>query len=264
MSVLLQTVSALAVAFFIAFLARRARALSLDGAVAATLVGAVALLAGWRWGLLLICYFATSSALSRFGSDKKTARTISVIEKGGERDAMQVFANGAVFAFAALLAILVPAQEARWAALGAGALAASASDTWGTEIGTLVGGTPRSILGFRPLPFGMSGGVTLAGSIAAIAGAGVIALIALALAWPARAVFGAFVGGVAGSTFDSLLGATLQLRRRCERCDCETERSIHDCGATTSRAGGIAWLGNDAVNLICGAAGGLLALAITG
>ena len=261
---LAQVGSALAVALFIALLARRARALSLDGAVVATLVGTLALLAGWRWGLLLICYFATSTVLSRLGNERKTARTISVIEKGGERDAMQVLANGAVFAIAALLAILLPGHETRWAALGAGTLAASASDTWATEIGTLVGGTPRSILGFRPLPFGMSGGVTLAGSIAAITGAGVIALIAVALAWPARAAFAAFVGGVAGSTIDSLLGATLQLRRRCVRCDCETERTIHDCGATTSRAGGIAWLGNDAVNLICGAAGGLLALVITG
>ena len=264
MSMIAQLASALAVALFIAFLARRARALTLDGAVAATVIGAVALLAGWRWGLLLICYFATSSALSRLGNEKKTARTISVIEKGGERDSMQVLANGGVFAIAALLAILVRGHETRWAALGIGALAASASDTWATEIGTLVGGTPRSILGFRPLPFGMSGGVTLAGSIAAIAGAAVIALIALALAWPARVAFAAFVGGVAGSTLDSLLGATVQLRRRCDRCDCETERTIHDCGATTTRAGGIAWLDNDAVNLICAAAGGLLALAITG
>jgi uncharacterized protein (TIGR00297 family) len=264
LSVLAQAATALAVALFIAFLARRARALSLDGAVAATLVGALALLVSWRWGLLLILYFATSSALSRLGNDKKTARTISVIEKGGERDAIQVLANGAVFAVAALLAILIPAHEMRWAALGAGALAASASDSWATEIGTLVGGTPRSIVGFRPLPFGMSGGVTLAGSIAAIAGAAVIALFAVALAWPVRAAFAAFVGGIAGSTLDSLLGATLQLRRRCDRCDCDTERTIHDCGATTSRAAGIAWLGNDAVNLICGAAGGLLALAITG
>jgi uncharacterized protein (TIGR00297 family) len=261
---LARVVSALAVALFIAFLARRARALSLDGAAAATLIGALALLAGWRWGLLLICYFATSSALSRLGNDKKAARTMSVIEKGGERDAMQVLANGAVFAIAALLAILVPGHETRWAAFGAGALAASASDTWATEIGTLVGGTPRSIVGFRPLPFGMSGGVTLAGCIAAVAGAAVIALIAVALAWPTRAAIAAFVGGVAGSTLDSVLGATLQLRRRCDRCDCETERAIHDCGATTIRAGVIACLGNDAVNLICGAAGGLLAVAITG
>ena len=264
MSVLAQTAGALGVALFVAFLARRARALSLDGAVAATLVGALALLAGWQWGLLLIFYFAASSTLSRLGYDKKTTRTISVIEKGGERDAMQVLANGAVFAIAALLAILMPAHETRWAALAAGALAASASDTWATEIGTLVGGTPRSILGFRPLPFGMSGGVTLAGSIAAVVGAGFIASIALALAWPARAAFGAFIGGAAGSTLDSLLGATLQLRRRCDRCNCDTERLVHDCGAGTSRASGIAWLGNDTVNLICGAAGGLLALAITG
>ena len=264
MSVLARAASALAVGFFIAFLARRARALSIGGAAAATVVGALALLAGWRWALLLILYFVSSSVLSRLGADEKTARTRSVIEKGGERDAMQVLANGAVFAIAALLTISAPGHEMRWAALGVGALAASASDTWATEIGTLVGGTPRSILGFRPLPFGMSGGVTVAGSIAAIAGAAVVALLAVALAWPARVALAAFLGGVAGSTLDSLLGATLQLRRRCDRCDCDTERAIHDCGAETRRAGGIAWLGNDAVNLVCGAVGGLLALAITG
>ena len=247
--------SAVAIALAIALLARRVRALSIDGAVAAAVVGTLALLAGWKWGALLILYFASSSAMSR---------TRSVIEKGGERDALQVLANGAVFAIAAALAVAAPEHETRWVALGVGALAASASDTWATEIGTFIGETPRSILSFAPVPLGMSGGVTLAGGIAAIAGAAFVALLATALAWPPRVAVAALVGGIVGSTLDSLLGATLQLRRRCDRCDCATERAVHDCGERTRRAGGIAWLGNDAVNLVCGAVGGLLALAITG
>ena len=254
----------LAIAVAIALLARRARALSIDGAVAATIVGTLALLAGWRWGVLLIVYFASSSVMSRLGVAQKTALTRSVIEKGGERDAMQVLANGGVFAIAAALAVLAPAQGTRWVALGVGALAASASDTWATEVGTFVGGTPRSIFGFEPLPVGMSGGVTLAGTLAALAGAAFVAVLAVLLEWPARVAFAAFVGGVAGSTIDSLLGATLQTRRRCDRCDRATERMMHDCGTSTRRVGGLARLGNDAVNLICGAAGGLLALVITG
>jgi len=258
------TLTSLAIALAIALVARRARALSRDGAVAATIVGTLALLAGWEWGMLLILYFASSSALSRFGVNEKTARTKSVIEKGGERDALQVIANGGVFAIAALLAIVDREHGTRWAALGIGALAASASDTWATEIGTLVGGTPRSILGFAPVPIGMSGGVTLAGSIAAAAGAAFVALLGLALGWPARVAFAVCVGGIAGSMLDSLLGATVQLRRYCDQCDCATERALHDCGAPTRRSRGVAWLGNDAVNLICGAAGGLLALAMTG
>src|SRR5882672_5319459 len=100
----------LAIALAIALLARRARALTIDGAIAATIVGTLALLAGWRWGVLLILYFASSSAMSHLGVAKKTVLTRSVIEKGGERDAIQVLANGGVFAIAAALAVLAPAQ----------------------------------------------------------------------------------------------------------------------------------------------------------
>ncbi|HEY2376841.1 MAG TPA: DUF92 domain-containing protein [Gemmatimonadaceae bacterium] len=264
MSVLARLAIATLIALSIALLARRARALSPDGAVAATIVGMLALLAGWKWAAVLILYFGTSSALSRFGADRKSVRTTSVIEKGGERDAMQVLANGAVFAIAAALAVLVPEHATHWVAVGIGALAASASDTWATEIGTLVGGSPRSILSFAQVATGMSGGVTVAGSIAALAGAAFVALAASALAWPTRVAVAAFVAGVVGSTLDSLLGATLQLRRRCDRCDCATERDMHDCGTTTRFVGGVRWLDNDVVNLVCSAVGGLMALAITG
>ena len=67
---------------------------------------------------------------------REGARTASIVAKGGERDAMQVLANGAMFAGAAFAMVLRP--DTRWIALGAGALAASAADTWATEIGTLV------------------------------------------------------------------------------------------------------------------------------
>jgi len=263
-SILTRLAVATAVALSIALLARRARVLSVDGVVAATIIGALALLAGWKWAVLLILYFASSSALSRLGVDRKNARTQSIIEKGGERDAMQVLANGAVFAVAAGLAVVAPEHSTRWVAMGVGALAESASDTWATEIGTLFGGTPRSISSFAPIAPGMSGGVTMAGTIAALAGAVFVASVASGLSWPMRVAIASFVGGVVGSTLDSVLGAMLQVRNRCDRCDCGTERVIHDCGAMSRRVGGISWLGNDTVNFICCAVGGLLALAITG
>ena len=254
---------AIIVALSISLLARRARAVSVDGALAATVIGTLALLAGWKWAVLLIVYFVISSLLSRLGIDRKSRRTKSVIEKGGERDAMQVLANGGVFAIAAALTIAAPQHLIRWFALGLGALAESASDTWATEIGTLFGGTPRSIANFAPVAPGMSGGVTIAGSAAALAGAAFVVIVASVLGWPMRTALASFVGGVVGSTLDSVLGATLQVRRRCDRCDAVTERAIHDCGTNTRRVAGIPWLANDMVNLICGAIAGLLALAIT-
>jgi len=114
------------------------------------------------------------------------------------------------------------------------------------------------------LPRGMSGGVTLAGTLAALAGASFVAIVAAALHWPSRVVVASLIGGFIGSTVDSLLGATLQTRRHCDACDRATERLIHDCGAPTRRAGGVPWLSNDTVNFVSGWAGGLLALLLTG
>ena len=263
LSILARIATSLAIALAISLVARRARSLNDSGTVAATVVGTLALLAGWRWGLLLLLYFASSSALSRIGAATKEQRTAGVIEKGGTRDALQVFANGGVFALAAALAAFFPHDD-HWLALGAGALAASASDTWATEIGTLLGGKPRSILGFGPIPVGMSGGVTIAGTIAALTGTLFVAVATALLSWPVRVAIAAAIGGIAGSTLDTVLGASLQGRRWCDTCDCASERDIHNCGAPTRRAGGIAWLTNDAVNLTCGLMGGLVALAITG
>lgn len=228
------------------------------------MVGVFSFLASWRWGVLLILYFLSASALSRWGARRKEVAARGMVEKGGARDALQVLANGGVFALAALLSLFFPGHSERWMALGAGALASSASDTWATEIGTLVGGTPRSILGGAPVPLGMSGGITTLGTLAAAAGALFVAFVALALAWPTRVALAAIIGGGAGSTLDSLLGATLQQRRWCDCCARATERVIHDCGTSTRRAGGVGWLDNDVVNFVCTAAGGLIALVITG
>ena len=244
-------------ALAIALLARRAGSLAPSGAAAAVVVGTVCAAAGWGWGALLVAFFVASSALSRLGARRKEARTAGVVAKGGARDAWQVVANGGPFAAAALLSLLAPGEG--WMVLGAGALAAATSDTWATEIGTLAGGAPRSILGLRPVPPGTSGGVTLAGTLAALAGAAFVAALAWGLRWPSAGAI--LVGGIAGSTADSLLGATVQARRWCDRCGTGTERELHLCGAPTRRHGGLSWLDNDGVNLACALAGALAALA---
>ena len=248
-----------ALAIAIAIVARRARSLSVSGAVAAVVVGTLAVAAGWDWGVLLITYFASSSALSRHGRIEKERRTAAIVAKGGERDAVQVGANGLLFALAAL--VFLANADARWLALGAGSLAASAADSWATEIGTLYGGSPRSILTWRAVPPGTSGGVSTIGTLAAVGGALFVAIVAALIGWRSIAT-AAFVGGVAGAVIDSLLGATLQRRRWCPNCQRETERTTHDCGTPTAPRGGLAWLDNDMVNLLSNAAGGLVALAL--
>ena len=254
---IVRALAGLLLAALVSFLARAARSLTVGGAIAATVIGTVAVAAGWDWGALLILYFASSTALSRLGRSLKEQRTAPIVAKGGERDAVQVLANGATFAGAAIAMLVRP--DARWIALGAGSLAAAAADTWATEIGTLYGGEPRSIFSGRRVPTGTSGGITPIGTLAAVSGAMCIAIVAKLLgATPAVARHVA-LGGVVGALLDSVLGASVQARRWCDVCGRETERMTHDCGTTTRHVRGWRWLDNDLVNFLSNAAGGLLA-----
>ena len=233
----------------------RARALSASGAIAAFAVGtAVFGCGGWPAAAVLFAFFIPSVALSRVGKARK--RALADTGKQGPRDAWQVLANGGVAAACAVLApTLAPPWNAVLSAAFAGAFAAASADTWGTEIGTLAPSSPRSILTFRPIAAGLSGGITRAGTAATLAGAAAVALVArLAGVAPFLPVA---LGGVAGAFFDSLLGASAQALRWCPRCERACETDPHACGTPSVLRRGLAWMENDAVNLaatLCGAA----------
>jgi uncharacterized protein (TIGR00297 family) len=187
-----------------------------------------------------------------------------VVEKTGARDARQVLSNGLAFAMAAGAVVAGAGAPEYFLILSTGALAASASDTWATEIGTLVGHRPRSILSGRPLPIGASGGVTLPGSLASVAGAAFIALLGLIVGLPGRYFPWIAVGGVFGAFVDSLAGAAVQRRLWCDACDEATEMKVHSCGTTTRRVGGLPFIENDGVNLLATVAGSLATLLLIG
>ena len=242
-----------------AFAARTVRVLSTGGALAAVLVGTAAAIAGWPWATVLIVFFVTSSALSRFKHATREARIGRIVEKGNERDAVQVLANGGVFAAGALLA--TGTGESGWATAALGALAAATADTWATEVGTVIGGVPRSIVSLEPLPAGTSGGVTVAGTLASIAGAAFIAGVSY-FTGVGRASAAVFIGGVLGALADSLIGGTVQERRWCDGCSEATERRTHYCGSATRVVGGVPGARNDFVNMVCTLVGAGVAAAL--
>lgn len=233
----------------IALAARRAGSLSSSGALAATLLGALSAAAGWGWAALLVAWFIVSSALTRVGARAKARRTAATLPESAPRSASQVWANGGVFAVAALGATLTGAAWLAAAALGA--LAAASADTWATEIGLLGGGQPRSIVGAGPIEAGLSGGVTWLGSCGGALGALAVAGAASLLVAPMPAsVLAVSVAGLLGGLGDSVLGATVQAKRHCPRCDRWTERATHDCGVATDHRRGWRWMTNDTVNLL--------------
>jgi uncharacterized protein (TIGR00297 family) len=216
--------------------------------------------AGVEWGVLLVTYFVVATALSRWKHIEKSSRTAGVVEKTGARDARQVLANGAVFVAAAVTGELLHSEILAAAALGA--LASSMADTCATEIGGAIGGEPISITSGKRVPHGLSGGVTVIGTLATVIGSGFLGTSGFLLGFSMVASWSAFAGGIAGSLADSLLGSTLQERRQCPACGAFTERKLHNCrpvGARTLIAGGIARFDNDWVNLTSTAIGALVA-----
>jgi uncharacterized protein (TIGR00297 family) len=254
----------------IAWSAARSGALSASGARAAWALGTIAALAGAGWAALLVTYFLSSSLLSRAGQAAKARRTAGVVAKAGARDARQVLANGGLFGLAAVGAALTEGQGAlagqglcMVAAIGA--LGASAADTWATEIGTWVGAPPRSVRDWQVVPAGTSGAVSLAGSLGLVAGAVAMAAAGLLLLAGPGAVTTAraallTLAAASGAIADTWVGATLQARRYCPTCDQGTEQPVHHCGTPSRTAGGLAWLDNDAVNLLATLVGAAVAV----
>ncbi|HEX6314651.1 MAG TPA: DUF92 domain-containing protein [Gemmatimonadaceae bacterium] len=249
-----------AAASVIALAAHRLGWLTRGGAIAAALVGALSFHGGVSWAILLLFFFMTSTSLSRWRAVERDRLVQSIVGKKGPRDALQVIANGGVFAFAAFMS--TRGDPIPWQALGAGAIAAMTSDTWSTEVGTALGGMPRSLLSGREVAPGTSGGITIAGTIAGIAGAVSAAVMARVSGWhvPIPVII---AGGIVGSVADSLIGSTLQERRWCDRCEKETERRAHTCGTTTRHWGGIRGCNNDLVNLLSSMAGAVVTWALT-
>jgi len=246
-------------AILIAYLAYRAHSLDRSGAYAAFIIGTVIFgLGGWEWAVLLLTFFITSSGLSRAFKERKREAN-EKYAKGGQRDVGQVFGNGGIPSLFVVLHILFP--EATWPWLGfAASLAAVNADTWATELGVLNPTSPRLITDLRKaVEKGTSGGVSLVGTLAALAGAGLIGLEA-ALLNPSGGnwIFLVLVtiAGLLGALFDSLLGATVQAIYHCPTCQKETERHpSHSCGTETTQIRGWRWLNNDWVNFACGVFG---------
>jgi uncharacterized protein (TIGR00297 family) len=172
-------------------------------------------------------------------------------EKRGARAWSNVLANGSV---AALLAILNAYNLNEVAFAGyIGAVSTAIADTLATEIGLLSPQEPRSIIDFKRVPSGTSGGVSLLGEIATIASAafiGVIAHVTQAQNWSLlTALFISILSGFSGSTFDSVIGATLQAQYKCIECGKKTEKSRH-CGKQSIHLRGYRWIENNVVNFI--------------
>jgi len=253
----------------IALAAHRRRSLNSSGALGAITSGTtIVTMGGWSWGLSLIYFFVSSSLLSHFREQDKARAAADKFSKGSRRDVTQVAANGGL---ATLLALAYGLTRSLWArrllkAGFTGALAAANADTWATELGVLNSSPPRLITSGKRVTPGTSGGITLLGTTASFLGALSLGLWFWMLQGFRKSLAAlpliSLTGGMAGSIFDSFLGATVQAMYYCPTCQSETERRIHRCGTKTTPLRGIRWINNDTVNFLATVLGGAVAMGL--
>lgn len=185
-----------------------ARVVRPSGAVAGALLGGFVLACGgWRLYLLLLTFFAVGTLATRFRKAQKEAMGKAEAE-GGRRGAENVLSKVSVPAFGALVAAFLPPQLAAPFLVGVAACFATAlMDTLGTEVGQVVRSRTVLLPMFREVPPGTDGAVSVSGTLAGLAGAIGIALLALATStvtlWGAGVVV---VAALLATTIESLLG----------------------------------------------------------
>lgn len=178
-----------------------------DGMVAALLT-AVTLytLGGFLLGASLILFFILGTGVSKMKTKEKSDAEKKQ-EHTGARNWKQVLANS-------LPAVLLSwmyffTKESVYLFLAFTVFSAAASDTFSSEIGMMSKGKVYHILTGKPLPMGVSGGVTLQGLVAGFVGSVLLSLPIL-LSFSAEEYLLGVLLGFLGTIIDSILGASLQ------------------------------------------------------
>lgn len=252
-------VPALLLSTALAALALWRRALTPGGtALAWVLCVAVTAFGGGTAFAVLAVTLLLTAAADRFAGGR--ADPNGVRRKSGSRDGWRVACNVGVAACAMLLSGLT--GSAAFRAGFCAVMAESLADSLASKLGPLSRTVPRDICTRKPVPSGLSGGVTLTGTLAELLGAAVVAAVSAA-GYRSAALFAVVLaGGFFGAVFDSVLGSRLQVKYSCGVCGGVTECALH-CGAPTVRLRGIRWMTNDAVNLLSNAFALALALALS-
>jgi len=252
-------------ALLVAVVSYKVKFLDASGAAATFLLGTVVFgLGRWTFSVPMLTFFVLSSLFSKMGKKRKR-KAETLFEKGGCRDIWQVLANGGIAGVIVLIWHYYPLDI--FYVLFLGALAGVTADTWATEIGIMSKSAPRSILTWKAVPIGTSGGVSLLGTMGAALGA-LVLVAAGALFSPhssgkligIREFLLISVSGLLASFIDSLLGATFQAQFTCPKCGKLTEKLRH-CGQTPTKfMRGFKWVNNDMVNGVCAFSGLVFAL----
>ena len=198
-------------------LALGTRILSVSGAVSGFVVGSAMLFfGGWPGYAILWTFFALGTVVTKWKYAQK-AKVGAAQANRGKRGAKEAFANctTGVSAAALMAGCGARADLAGFRAGLAVALVASfataLADTFGSEVGSALGKTPRLVTTWKKVPPGTDGAVSIPGTLAGVVGGALVAAVGVATHLvPMKAAPVIVVAAVLASLLESFLGATLE------------------------------------------------------
>lgn len=217
--------------------------------------GLATLLLGWmlvvndqpRWVLSALLFFALGTAASNLpGRNPWTGQS--------RRTATQVFSNGGVPIV--FIAAYHFSGEPAFLIGGLCGLGSALSDTLSSEIGVRRASHAWSILGWKAVPAGQSGGVSAAGLFAGMIGALAMGIFSAAMFDTFDVTAAILIAGVGfvGNITDSLLGDSIQAKYL------GASKFLQDVPTATEEKHiyGWKWVDNNAVNLLSSAAASVI------
>lgn len=193
----------------VSFLLYRTRILTRNGSIGVHLLGIYFFgILELDWGIPVAFFFVTSVILTRINGLVNKKRHGS-----GRRNIWQVMANifaGVVFSFLFLIS-----SQPIFVYLFISVVAAVTADTWASEIGPVFHKKCFSLSGLCTAASGVSGGISVAGTIGAFAGSFLVVTLAWVGFFPEmdfQIVFLLALAGFLASFVDSVLGAFLEPR----------------------------------------------------
>ena len=228
-------------------------------ACALLLYAVVSIIFGNFGFLVMITFFIGALIIDKVKKIKQKKDDIT--KKEGCRDAIQVIANGLIpMAMALLYAYsLNPAFLVAYVASFAEAFADTAASGFG-----VFSSKTFDLFRFKPCKCGISGGVSVFGTVAGLVGSVLISLFLLWVNMPTNwlLVIISSVASFMGVLIDSALGSLVQIKYKCKSCGIITEKEYH-CDKPTVKHSGVAFFDNDVVNVTSGAITAVIALLLT-
>lgn len=232
----------------IAFASKK-QALTSGGIIAALIVDIIISISLGNFGFVILFSFFTLGLITDKikKRNKNKGRKAKKCGKSNPRDHRQVLANSLVAAVCSLLFLLTSNRV--FVVSFVAAFAEALADTAASGIGSL-SDKAYDPFRMRPCRAGLSGGMSLIGTMSSIVGAAFISLIAyafgmLSIIESVVVILAGFLGGI----FDSLLGSLIQVKYRCTVCDEITEKTMH-CNTSTVKYSGVVFVDNNFVNFM--------------